>query len=343
MIVSFGIAVFLATRMFILGAAMAIWAVISIVVLPTLKGIRFLATSPRLRGQRQRAIGTVGGLATAALVLLFLIPLPYATIAQGVVWIPDRTEVRAKAEGFVTDILTAPGSQVDAHHQLVSLEDPILSAKVALTEAQLDEMQLRLEAVRQLDRVQAEVLQEQVQRLTSTLAAYRTRADDLTIAAEQDGRFVMPHAEDLPGRFFKRGDLVGYVIGDNDLIVRVVVPQSDVDLVRQRTRSVKAYFAENLDEAVPARILREVPAAQTEVPSLALTTQAGGPIVLDPGKQQKPTSLFSMFLFDVNLLEPVPPRLAGARVYVRFDHGYEPLAFRILRAFRQFFLGQFHV
>ena len=343
MLVSFGIAVFLATRLFLLGAAMAIWAVISIAVLPTLKGIRFLISSQRLRGQRQRAIGAVAAVAAGALVLLFLIPLPYATVVQGVVWIPDRAEVRAKAEGFVTDIMATPGAKVPAHTQLVSLDDPILSAKVALIGAQREEMQQRLDAVRQLDRVQAEVLQEQVQRLTSTLAAYRTRKNDLNIAAEQDGRFILPHAEDLPGRFFKRGDLVGYVVGDNDLVVRVVVPQADVDLVRQRTTSVEAYFAENLEQPVPARILREVPAAQTEVPSLALTTQAGGPIVLDPAKQQKPTSLFSMFLFDVNLLEPVPPRLAGARVYVRFDHGYEPLAFRFLRTFRQFFLGQFHV
>jgi putative peptide zinc metalloprotease protein len=39
----------------------------------------------------------------------------------------------------------------------------------------------------------------------------------------------------------------------------------------------------------------------------------------------------------------VPPRMAGARVYVRFDHGREALAWRVLRGFRQFFLGQFHV
>jgi putative peptide zinc metalloprotease protein len=343
MLVSFGIAVFLATRLFLLGFAMALWAVVSIAILPVFKGIRFLATSQRLRGQRQHAIGVVGGLAALATVVLFLVPLPYATVAQGVVWIPDRAEVRAKAEGFVTDIRTTPGAQVGARAQLVALADPILSARVAVTEAQRDEMQQRLEAVRQLDRVQAEVLQEQVQRLTSTLAAYRTRESDLTIAADQDGRFVLPHAEDLPGRFFKRGDLVGYVIGANDLVVRVVVPQADVDLVRQRTRAVKAYFAENLEEAVPAQIMREVPAAQTEVPSLALTTQNGGPIVLDPARTQKPQSLFSMFQFDVDLLEPVPPRLAGARVYVRFDHGYEPLAFRMIRGFRQFFLGQFRV
>jgi putative peptide zinc metalloprotease protein len=343
MVVSFGIAVFLATRLFFVGTAMALWAVVSIAALPMLKGIRFLATSPRLRGQRPRAFSVVGGMAAVAGAILFLVPLPYATVAQGVVWIPDRAEVRAKAEGFVTEVLTSPGADVAAKRQLVALADPILNAKVAVAQALLQEMQLRFEAVKQLDRVQAAVLQEQVQRLTGTLADYRVRQEDLTVTSTQDGRFVLPRAEDMPGRFLKRGDLLGYVIGDNDLVVRVVVPQADVDLVRQHTDRVDAYFAENLDRPVPARIRREVPAAQNDVPSMALTTQGGGPIVLDPSRTQKPQSLFSMFQFDVDLLEPVPPRMAGARVYVRFDHGKEALAWRVLRAFRQFFLGQFHV
>jgi putative peptide zinc metalloprotease protein len=343
MVVSFGIAVFLATRLFFVGIAMAIWAMASIAVLPLFKGVRFLAMSPRLRGQRRQAFTIVGGLATAIAALLFLVPVPYATVAQGVVWIPDRAEVRAKAEGFVTEVMAAPGADVPAHRQLIALADPILRAKVAVTEAQREEMQLRFDAIKQLDRVQAEVLQEQVQRLTSTLAAYQVREQDLSVTSDQDGRFVLPRAEDLPGRFFKRGELLGYVIGDHDLVVRVVVPQADVDLVRQRTGKVDAYFAENLDRPVPARIRREVPAAQSDVPSLALTTQGGGPIVLDPSRTQKPQALFSMFQFDVELLEPVPPRMAGARVYVRFDHGHEALAFRMLRGARQLFLGQFHV
>ena len=33
--------------------------------------------------------------------LLFLIPLPYATVAEGVVVVPEQAEVRAKTEGFV--------------------------------------------------------------------------------------------------------------------------------------------------------------------------------------------------------------------------------------------------
>ena len=87
---------------------MALWAVGAIAMMPLFKGVRFLATSPRLRGRRRRAFAVVGGLAAAAWLVLFIIPLPYATVAEGVIIVPDQAEVRAKTEGFVTKVLARP-------------------------------------------------------------------------------------------------------------------------------------------------------------------------------------------------------------------------------------------
>jgi putative peptide zinc metalloprotease protein len=86
-----------------------------------------------------------------------------------------------------------------------------------------------------------------------------------------------------------------------------------------------------------------VPAAQQDVPSLALTTRGGGTIALDPSKTQRPQALFSLFQLDVELLDPMRMQTQGSRVYVRFLHGNEAVAWRILRSMRQFFLGQFRV
>jgi putative peptide zinc metalloprotease protein len=36
-------------------------------------------------------------------------------------------------------------------------------------------------------------------------------------------------------------------------------------------------------------------------------------------------------------------RTQGSRVYIRFIHGNEAIAWRVLRSLRQFFLGQFRV
>jgi putative peptide zinc metalloprotease protein len=343
LMVSIGIALFLATRMFAIGLVMAAWAIAAIAILPVFKGVKFLATNSRLRGQRRRALTIVGGLAATAATILFIVPLPYATLAEGVVIVPDQSEVRAKTEGFVTKVLTAPDSDVAPHQPLVALEDPILDARVAVIAAQLDEAHQRLDAVKEIDRVQAEMFEEQATHLAEKLEDARARKQDLTVISDQSGRFVLDHAEDLPGRFIKRGELLGYVIADSNPVVRVLAPQSDVDLIRQPTTIVEAHLIENLEHPIAVRILREAPAAQQDVPSLALTTRGGGSIALDPSRMQRPQTLFSFFQLDVELLESTSTRKQGARVYVRFIHADEAIAWRVLRSLRRFFLGQFRV
>ena len=68
-----------------------------------------------------------------------------------------------------------------------------------------------------------------------------------------------------------------------------------------------------------------------------------GCCVEDPSKTQHPQALFSLFQLDVELLDPMRIRTQGSRVYIRFIHGNEAIAWRVLRSLRQFFLGQFRV
>jgi len=343
MMVSLGIALFLATKLLAIGLVMAIWSVIAIAIWPIFKGLRFLATSSRLNGQRRRAITIVSAFALAALVGLFLIPLPYSTIAEGVIIVPDQAEVRAKTEGFVSGVVVAAGAEVTPHQTLIALEDPILNAKVEVLGAQLEETRQRLEAVRLIDRVQSEMFEEQAAHLTERLASLRKQEQGLAVDSDQGGRFIVARPEDMPGRFIRRGELLGYVVADNPPVVRVLAPQSDVDLISQPTTIVEARLAENLEHPLGARILRASPAAQQDVPSLALTTRGGGSIALDPSHAQRPQSLFSFFQLDVELLASTGVGRLGSRVYVRFKHGDEPIAWRMLRSARQFFLGQFRV
>lgn len=345
MLVSLGIALFLAWRIFAIGLVMAAWAISAIVFVPIFKGAKFLATSLRLRGRRRRAFAIVGSFAAAILTMLFLIPLPYYTVVEGVVIVSGRAEVRARASGFVTRVVK-PGRIIRAHQTLIALEDPILNAKVAVIKARREETEQRLEAVKDVDRVQAEMFAQEAAHLDERLAVERKRRDSLDIASRRGGRFLLTPGEDaagLEGRFVKRGDLLGYVIRERDPVVRVLVPQTAIDLIRQPTTRVEAYLSDDLGHPIAAKILREAPAAQLNVPSLALTTQGGGSIALAPSETQHPQALFSFFEIDVELLRPTRSPMLGSRVYVRFQHADEPVAWRILRSLRQFFLGQFHV
>jgi len=90
-----------------------------------------------------------------------------------------------------------------------------------------------------------------------------------------DGTFLVPRSNDLPGRYFKRGDVIGYVTAPRAWIARVVVSQADIDLVRFRFEGASALFAGSLGQAFPARLLREVPGGSDWSPSKALDSHIG--------------------------------------------------------------------
>ena len=84
--------------------------------------------------------------------------------------------------------------------------------------------------------------------------------------AAADGAFVVPPPEDLPGRFAKKGELLGYVIDPADMTVRTVIPQSTIDLVRERTNSIDVRLADQLDRPVPAVLRHVTPGASERLP-----------------------------------------------------------------------------
>ena len=150
-------------------------------------------------------------------------------------------------------------------------------------------------------------------------------------------------SEDLPGRFVKRGELLAYVVDRATVSARVVVSQADVDFVRQRTLRVDVRLPETFSVIFPAVLKREMPAATDQLPSRTLSQEGGGEIAIDPRDMMGVKAFQKVFLFDLEM--PIQARLynVGGRVYVRFDHGREPLVYRWYRAARKLFLRRFNV
>ncbi len=336
---SIAIALIVATKLFFVGVALALFSLASTFVFPMLKGIGFLITSPRLQHRRGRAV-TVASLFLATIVgFVGFVPLPYATVAQGVVWLPGEDEVRAATAGVLVEILARPDTAVGAGVPLLRFEDPGIAERRAVLASQVDELNLQYEAMRFRDRTQAAVLLERRAHAEAILAAFDQRAAGLTLQAGLAGRFVLPEARSLLGRYYRQGDLLGYVVPDRTPVIRIVVPQSEVDLVRGRTRGVEVRLAFAPELSIPASIGRAVPAAQKDLPSLALSTSDGGDIALGGGAGG-PAALESLFVFDIALDRTPKELFYGARAWVRLDHGSEPLMFRLIRAVRQTLLGQ---
>ena len=336
------IVLFVAGQFFIVGVLLAVWACLLMYVLPLLKGLRFVLTSPALAQNRSRAVAACLAVVGAAAAVLFALPLPYKTVAEGVVWVPGEGVVHANSEGTVVEILAQPNRAVAAGEALLRMEDPLLAARLRVLEAEVRELRLRFAALNMADRAEAKIIQEQLRHAEADLDLHRKRADDLLVRSPTGGYFFLPRAQDLPGRFLPRGALLAYVADPDRTLVRVLVPQDVIDLVRQRTRRVEIRFADRQRDVFEARIEREVPAASSQLPSAALSTQGGGEIALDPTTESG-QALESYFQFELSLDRASGVDSLGERAYVRFDHGSEPLAGRIYRSLRQLFLRQFHV
>jgi putative peptide zinc metalloprotease protein len=274
---------------------------------------------------------------------LLAIPLPYNTMAQGVVWVGDQSAVRAMSDGFVAAVPVQNGSWVESGTTLVAGEDGVLVESTAVIEKHLDELQLRLDAALPKDIVQANILREQIRLTQGQLDLSRQHLADLDLKAPKPGQFLVMDESDLPGRFLHKGDIVGYVVGEDDPVVRVVVPQNDIDPVRRNVVKVEIRSADDLGHALQANILREVPSATAELPHLALSTIGGGQVLLDPSKTEHPKPLETLFQFDLRVAGGVGRSRLGGRVYVLFEHPPEPIAYRIGRAVRQLFLRQLNV
>ncbi len=344
--VTISIALFIAGEFFIVGVLLAVWAVATMALLPLVKSVQHLAASPRLHAQRQRVWGvTFGALAVLALLLLVL-PAPQRTVVEGVAWLPESALVRTAQDGFVRRVLATPGAAVLPGDALVALDDAALRTAHRVSQAKVAE----LEAVytRQLvqDRALAAIAQEQLQAEHAALRVLAQRVENLVVRAATAGTFMLPQAQDLEGRFFRQGDLLGYVLDQPQPLARVVVSQQDADAVRSATTGVQLRPSHQSDWVLHGHIAREVPSGAEYLPSRALAAEGGGQLATDPRDAKGARTLERTFQFDVAVDTADAPGQTlffGERVRVRFDHPAEPLGLQWMRSVRALFLSHFHV
>jgi putative peptide zinc metalloprotease protein len=338
------IAIWVAGEYFIIGVVLALWVAVTSLVVPVVKGVGYLVVHPKLRRHRVRALSVAGAIAGAVVVLLFLVPYPLWTRAEGVIWVPYDAHVRAGADAFIRKVSVEAGARVRKGGQLVVSEDPVLVARVKILEAQLRMHQARAQAEMRVDRVRWEITRESIRATTAELEHARRLAADLTILSPATGIFVPAVAtQDLPDRFVRKGQQIGYVVPDATVTALVLVSHDDVDLVRTRTKNVSVKLAGRVYETFEASVRREVPAASDKLPNLAMSSIGGGAAPVSPGGDPRdPKALNTWFQFELDL-PAAQAFVLGEHVYVRFEHGWEPLAWRWYRTARQLFMKQFTV
>lgn len=332
------IASFLAGKYLVLGIALAVWSLLLMFAFPVYRGIRYLLLDQTLTGNRTRAVQRTLIVSGFTAGVIALIPFSLYTNAQGVIWVPDQAQIYAKTDGFVRQLVTPPGTQVRPGTAILELDNPANTTRKIVLDSRHQELNARLNGERFADPIKADQTAEELLTLEADIASLQSEIESQTLFSKSFGTLVFPEDRNMTGRYIKKGQPVAYVVDPNQLIVRLVVPQTAVGLFSQGVNEVQVRLADYPSKIMDASIIRQTPAGSNSLPSRALGAIGGGGIAVVGSDKNGTTTAEKIFQIDLGL--PVNSHASGlgTRVFVRINHGREVLARQWLRSIRQILL-----
>ncbi len=331
------ILLFLADRYLILGVLMTVVCVVSWLVVPVVRFVTYLASSPGLERVRLRAVGvTFGTLAVVALVLGG-IPWPHHFRAPGVVEAVEHTLIAPDTPGSLREIMAESGSHVVAGQPLFRLESPELTFELAETKAQVDETRGR--ELRALQRQTADLapLASRRAALEKRMADLENRQKALVVRAPHPGEWIAPRLSDAPGAWLERGQAVGQVINGATFRFVAVVSQTEASrLFEDKIRPGEVRLPGQAGLWIPIKQQTIIPADRTQLPAPALGWRAGGTVPV-ANSDSAGTRAAEPFFEVRAVLAPTPGTvvLQGRSGWLRYTLPPEPLFTQGYRAFRQ--------
>jgi len=338
-----GLVWLVSSRFFVIGILIALWGVVSLLVLPAVRSLSRFLDSPATRSRRPRMVIVGSGAVLAFGLLLFILPMPLWTTTQGVVWLPEQSLIRAGIDCEVVEVLAPVEQLVAMDAPLIRGTDPFLEAEIEVHKARLKELYALYNAHPLHKRVKRKMLLVEIGLVKGDLRQVEDKRAKLMIRSPAQGDFILIDARNLSGRFVKKGELLGYIVPEHRPTIRTVVRQADIGLVRKKVTGVEVRLAEQPATSLRADIKRIVPAADINLPSATLGTAGGGDVQVDPTDPDGLRALESIFQLDLDLPEEVKDPHIGGRVYVRIEHGTMPLAMQWYRSLRQLLLRKFYV
>ncbi|RKZ90536.1 MAG: hypothetical protein DRQ43_11185 [Gammaproteobacteria bacterium] len=330
-------------KFFVLGVILSFWLLSMQIFMPLYKMLAFILNSPSLYNKRGRAIFSSIAVIAFLTIIIGFTPIPSYTITEGIAWQPDEALLKAEHDGFAGPLKVKNYQRIEIGTPVIQLHDPFLQTEEKIASARLNELQSQYRAKRNSNRVEAGIIKEEIQVAESELAHIIKKNKSMSITAFKSGTLYLIQADDLPDRFIRQGELLGYIMDQKLSTVRMAVTQDHIGQLRQNIEDIKIRFASDAGREYSATITRQAPEGTNQLPSAALSTRGGGQFIATPGRNNELIVQQKVFIVDLHFDNQQQNIPLGSRAYVRINHGGEPLATQIYRRVRQIFLRQFNV
>lgn len=339
--ISFVIAFYVASHFFIVGVMLALWSLVQQIVWPFISAIKKLVVLAKQQKRLRRLAFTsviLGGL--IALVLFY--PLHSSSHIQGIVALPEIATIRAESSGFMHQVMIENGVQVKAGDALFVLENPELQSKEQLIKLQIQELRARESEAYLNDALSSQIYKVEIHQAEKNLADIQQQAANLLIDSPVSGTFSVKNTRDMPGRYYRKGEVLAYVIDLSGITVNAVMPQQKFKQLNLNAGEWRAKLYSQPDLTFQVFTGREVPRASFKLPSEKLGSASGGDILVDARDPEGLTTLEAVYQLELTIPNYTQNYLA-ARVEVKTWHQAEALGIMIYRKFRRFLQNNFQL
>jgi putative peptide zinc metalloprotease protein len=336
------ISLYVASTVPVLGIAIVLWSIYTILLVPLGKGVKFLMSDPKLDTLRLRALMRSMLMVSGLVAVIGFVPFPHSTIIDAVLDSPAVDQVRVDGNGFVREVLKRNGETVERGDEIIRLYEPLLDNELTLARAELEDARIRLANVPISDVTARTAWAEQVYFFELRLEDLSRRKRNLVVTAPSTGILALPGQSALSGRMFQQGEVIGSIMHAENRLWRAAAPADRSEFIDGDAQAISMRISLFNEREFSAELVSRSPEVTTFLDSFALSTVAGGRIILDP-TQERPTSLtpvtnYTFFLPQRYELDPLP---VGTRATIRISHTHIPIFPRLIRTIRQTFLLYF--
>jgi len=338
------IVLFIASKYYFIGVLLAIWVGGMMFLMPLVKSIKSAFSNPLLQRKRMRMSTLSSGFLGILCMVVLFVPFPSWSNAEGVVWAPEHSKVRAQASGFIEQVFAVPGKPVNMGDALFQLSDQELYAQQRILQSELAGLNIKLTAMLIEDRAKSLQVRKEIQQTEAKISHNKAMIEALLVRSPASGVFVLSgRAQDMPGRYIERGALLAYVVGETETLIRAAISQSVADKVRHDSKLIAVRMANHVSHIMEGALVRAVPAATDTLPNLALSVEGGGEIPVDPRSRGEVHALQKYFQFDIRVSDAKTAAFIGQRAYLRFEHEPMPLGQQWYDMIRELLLTRFQI
>ncbi len=323
----------------VLAAGLLLWIGVMQLGLPLWRFLKFLRNGVNNRQRRRRGLAWTLFLGGSLVTLLGVVPMPFFSDAEAVVWPPDQARVRADTDCLTAERHVAEGDWVERDQLLISCEDPFLDTEIRVLRAKLREVQAEYSGYALRQRMERSVLQEEINSLQAELELLQEHERGLQARSPESGYFVSVLGDGLIGHLVPQGEDLGYVLNRDERVLRAVIDEKDIGLFAPEQIRVQVRLAELPDRSFTGRLLRILPGAGKELPSAALGTSGGGSVELEPGDGSGRLANYGLYQMEIAIPPGDEPLRIGGRAFIRFRHADKPLVLQLYRRLRQMFFS----